>query len=200
MFVNSLPPEQEGREHILTVAAQLFLERGFANVSIRDICERAQVTPPTIYHYFGNKDKLFQAVVRRTLTLRDFRNSLKQEIDNHSDPESQLCALINHYLQAFPRDFYNPGMWLKYSTQVFTESTQQVMLELQAIFQLAIDIITQGQAGGAFRPTDPYQTTMYLMNLLMAYLLLEQNYEMAHDPSQTAPFIFDMFMNGLRQP
>jgi AcrR family transcriptional regulator len=111
MLPTNLDPDQGMREHILSVAAQLFLERGFSNVSIRDICERCDVTPPTIYHYFGNKDRLFQAVIRKTLSLRDFKDSLFKLVGEQHTPEERLCAFIDHYTSAFPRDFFNPGLF-----------------------------------------------------------------------------------------
>ena len=49
---------------ILEVAKELFTQRGFANVAVRDICRAADVTPPTLYYYFKNKEALFDAVVR----------------------------------------------------------------------------------------------------------------------------------------
>ena len=65
-MIAPIEKEPDTREHVLSTAAQLFAERGFANVSIRDICDEAGVTAPTIYHYFGNKDRLFQAAIECT--------------------------------------------------------------------------------------------------------------------------------------
>ena len=53
----------EARERILTAAAQLLVESNGEPVSTRAICNRADVGPPTLYHHFGDKDGLFDAVV-----------------------------------------------------------------------------------------------------------------------------------------
>jgi len=51
------------RRRILAVVEQLLADGGVAAVSIREICVRAAVTPPTIYHHFGDKQALIERVV-----------------------------------------------------------------------------------------------------------------------------------------
>ena len=41
-----------GPNEILAVAAKLFAERGYSNVSIRDVCKHAKTSAPMIYYYF----------------------------------------------------------------------------------------------------------------------------------------------------
>lgn len=56
--------EQGGnRDHILNVASRLFSERGYEAVGILEICETCGVTKPTLYHWFGSKRGLLDAVV-----------------------------------------------------------------------------------------------------------------------------------------
>lgn len=51
-----------GRDRLLRSAARLLATSG-VDVSTRAICEDAGVTAPTLYHYFGDRDGLLQAVV-----------------------------------------------------------------------------------------------------------------------------------------
>jgi AcrR family transcriptional regulator len=53
----------EARERILAAAAELLADGNGDAVSTRAICNRADVGPPTLYHHFGDKDGLFDAVV-----------------------------------------------------------------------------------------------------------------------------------------
>jgi AcrR family transcriptional regulator len=53
----------EARERILVAAAELLVESNGEPISTRAICNRAEVGPPTLYHHFGDKDGLFDAVV-----------------------------------------------------------------------------------------------------------------------------------------
>ena len=59
-------PADRRRALILQVAERLFAERGFRNVSVRDIADAAGVTHPLIYYYWGSKDGLLAAVTERS--------------------------------------------------------------------------------------------------------------------------------------
>lgn len=50
------------RQQILDVTAELLERLGVEVVSIRDVCQAARVTAPTVYHHFGDKRGLFEAV------------------------------------------------------------------------------------------------------------------------------------------
>ena len=51
-------------ERILTTALDLFAAKGYDATAVREICEAAGITKPTLYHFFGSKDGVFQALVR----------------------------------------------------------------------------------------------------------------------------------------
>lgn len=46
------------REELLTIAADLFAEHGYANVTVDDIGEAAGVSGPALYHHFSSKEAL----------------------------------------------------------------------------------------------------------------------------------------------
>jgi len=54
--------ELSGRERILQQARDLFISRGFLDVSMREIAEAAGLRKATIYHHFRDKEELFIAV------------------------------------------------------------------------------------------------------------------------------------------
>jgi AcrR family transcriptional regulator len=192
-------PSQTTREQIIAVAADLFSARGFANVSIRDVCNAAGITAPTIYHYFGNKDRLFQEVIRKTLSLSFFRQVLIETVDCQPGSEKQLAAFIRIYLTDFPRNFFNPGMFLQDSTHLADSSTTQVMGEFEPLNAIARRIIQTGIQDGVFREQDVDQVVVFLMNMLMAYVLGEVHYQQVHPPKPTAEFLFKMLMIGIVQ-
>lgn len=57
--------EADARERLLREAERLFMAQGFAAVSTREVCAAAGVKQPTLYHYFGNKEALYLAIVER---------------------------------------------------------------------------------------------------------------------------------------
>ena len=64
MAVKSLRGRQADatRELLVSVARELFAERGYSGTSIEDIIQRAGVARRALYHHFPGKDALFRAV------------------------------------------------------------------------------------------------------------------------------------------
>lgn len=48
----------EGKDTLMHAAEALFAARGYSATSVRDICKKAKVTQPSLYHFFGSKEKL----------------------------------------------------------------------------------------------------------------------------------------------
>ncbi|MCF2530923.1 TetR/AcrR family transcriptional regulator [Yinghuangia soli] len=58
---------QRKRDAIIAAALAVFAEEGYSAASVDAIAARAGVSKPTIYNHFGNKERLFLAVVAGTL-------------------------------------------------------------------------------------------------------------------------------------
>jgi AcrR family transcriptional regulator len=88
-------PDEPGRDRVLEAARTLFAERGFDATSIAEIGERAGISKSVLYHYFGSKAQLYQAILEEeagSLTMR-VRNALPK------DPDApRLRAGVDAYL------------------------------------------------------------------------------------------------------
>ena len=56
--------EATSAERILSTALDLFAVKGYDATAVREICEAAGITKPTLYHFYGSKDGVFQALVQ----------------------------------------------------------------------------------------------------------------------------------------
>ena len=61
---------ERSRERILAAALKEFAAKGFAGARVDFIARRAAINKRMLYHYFGNKEGLFKAVLRRKITER----------------------------------------------------------------------------------------------------------------------------------
>ncbi|GAA3435305.1 TetR/AcrR family transcriptional regulator [Kutzneria kofuensis] len=73
------------RDRLLLAAGQLLHEARGGNVSTRAICERAGVQAPTLYHHFGSKQGLLDAVVNY-----GFTQYVEQHTEDTADPVRAL--------------------------------------------------------------------------------------------------------------
>ncbi len=65
------------RKKILDCALELFSSKGYDGVGVQEIALASGITKPTLYHYFGNKIGLFEALLKDKLT--DFLNELEHK-------------------------------------------------------------------------------------------------------------------------
>src|SRR6187200_512268 len=69
------------REHVLTVALEVFGRYGFRKASMDEIARSADISRQGLYLYFANKDALFRAAVRQELdrALAEVARCLSEE-------------------------------------------------------------------------------------------------------------------------
>jgi AcrR family transcriptional regulator len=68
---NAAPRNPERtRERILSAALKEFAAKGFAGARVDVIARRAAINKRMLYHYFGDKEKLFRAVLRHKIAER----------------------------------------------------------------------------------------------------------------------------------
>jgi len=58
-------PRADREQQILDAAVQGFAERGYAHAAMAEIAQRAGISKPLIYEYFGSKEGLFLACLSR---------------------------------------------------------------------------------------------------------------------------------------
>jgi AcrR family transcriptional regulator len=59
-----LRPDEPGRQKMLEAGLGLFGERGYHATSIAEIGDRAGIAKSVLYHYFGSKAGLYEAIVQ----------------------------------------------------------------------------------------------------------------------------------------
>lgn len=92
------------REAILTAAAQLFADRGYAAVGMDDIGAAAGVTGPAIYRHFGAKASVLTAVFDRVIhAVADDRVDVRADAGSPAADAAQLRELIHEYAEAVCR-------------------------------------------------------------------------------------------------
>jgi AcrR family transcriptional regulator len=86
--------KEELRSKILQAARELFMQKGFEDTSIRNIAEKIEYSPTTIYLYFKDKDEIFHALHVEGFTLL---NQYFKPLALVSDPFERLKAICRAY-------------------------------------------------------------------------------------------------------
>ena len=86
----------DNRMNILQKALQLFYEKGYDAIGVQEIADAAGVTKPTLYHYFGSKYGLLEAVAREDYV--QLRDGLAVRAEYAGDLPMNLERLTKFYL------------------------------------------------------------------------------------------------------
>jgi len=89
--INNEPTYGPTAARILMTATRLFMQRGYSAVSINDIVQAADVTKPTLYYHFSDKEELFVLVAIHMLA--DMHGTMRRAIAEQSDTRGRLVAL-----------------------------------------------------------------------------------------------------------
>lgn len=89
-------------ERVMELAAEVFADQGFSGAGMRELCRRCGVGAPTLYHYFGSKERLFEAVCDQK-----YRNALagvSKAIGPDRTLEQQLDGLCTEVFELLIND------------------------------------------------------------------------------------------------
>lgn len=84
------------KEPIVTAAAALFRERGFAATSMQEIADAVGLTRPALYYHFRNKEEILASLVEE-VTLKSIRSALQLNAEPSADPSRILRTIVTTY-------------------------------------------------------------------------------------------------------
>jgi TetR/AcrR family transcriptional regulator, cholesterol catabolism regulator len=133
------------RDRVLNVAEQLFSDRGYKAVTLRDISEELGIRQASLYHHFpGGKEELFIEVTERAM-LRHADGMSEAIEDAPEDVEEQLRAITRWMLSQPPIDMAR----MVRSDMVEIDDAQRqrlmqialrsLLLPIEAVFDQAIE-------------------------------------------------------------
>lgn len=93
----------ETRGEIASAARRLFLSRGWAATTVRDVAREAGVSVPTVYAVYGNKTGLIQALADAADIAANPSQSLAELEGAENDPVRQLAAMAGYDRRLFER-------------------------------------------------------------------------------------------------
>jgi len=91
--------DHEKAERILREGWTLFQQKGYRGVTIDELCARCELTKPTLYYYFHDKEHLFVAVLQ--YKLKDFH----KVIDLNGSLVERLERIAVSILESFQSEY-----------------------------------------------------------------------------------------------
>lgn len=152
--------KKKTRKAISDMATKLFIDKGYDNVTIAEIAERAEVSVPTMFNYFPTKESLVfdedaeaEQDLVNSVTHRQkgqsILNALLQAgikyIEEIPDENKKSYNVFMNLIESTPAlNLYSKQMWLRHekslATAIRKESKKKLTeLEAEAIARFVLD-------------------------------------------------------------
>ena len=159
------------RARILDAAKKEFAKNGLGGARVDDISENAKANKRMIYHYFGNKEGLFQTVLENAYV--DIRSAEQKLNLDHLEPKVALERLVR-----FTWDYYlkNPEFISLVNSENLHRAKHLKKSEVVKVYNrkfvsMVDNILTRGVAAGIFRTgIDPVQLNITIAAIGYYYL------------------------------
>lgn len=128
----------ENRTRIMECAKELFYAKGYDAVGVQEIVDKAGITKPTLYYYFGSKLGLLKTLLETK--FEGLSASVKEETQKKEDVRSVLYHMAKAYCDFFEKDreFYMLMMALFYSARE-NEAYQAVKPYVREYYAAVVD-------------------------------------------------------------
>lgn len=187
--------EGDARERLLETALDLFTRRGYDAVGIQAIVETAGVTKPTLYHHFGSKRGVLEAIRRRIEEA--LFDALGEALEYRGDmPRTleEIVASILRFAGERPRELrlllaLQHGPVESEARSVVWPFVERLATEIRRVFTAAV-----GDHGNMAGRELPYTASFLGVCFTYAELLLDGQVEPAPD---LAYRIMHQFSHGI---
>jgi AcrR family transcriptional regulator len=168
---------EKKREEIALKAAYVFLELGYKDLGMRQLCTHLDMSKSAIYHYFTSKDAIFKAATHAivqldSLTLQHCilaeHASLDEKVDNFkhifnllAPRHFQEMKLIMEYIEVIGPDNVAQDESMQMANEKYRQLLASYVDNHQAdeIYTLLLGLLNQQLAKGAL-PSPDYLSKM----------------------------------------
>jgi AcrR family transcriptional regulator len=106
---------QQYRQELLSKCFDLFAEKGYAQVTTRQIAQELGVSTGTLYHYFPNKQILFEQLAQQ-VSLQDVQ--IIAQIDRNQSVTDKITALGQLLIENQEYIVKQAAIWLDFRQQI----------------------------------------------------------------------------------
>ena len=184
---------------IFDAALKVFSTKGYASTRMADIAREADMSYGLVYHYFENKEKLFDAIVEDWWT--GFYNELEMLKKSDMSTEEKLVEIIRYILKVYENKPNQISIFVTEVSRGFIyHADSKGKDKFNKLFSLCQDIMSEGQQNGFLRKDIQanYLTYLFLgsIDTFLSVLILGNEKITAARQKRFTDGITNVFMHG----
>ncbi|HEY9073185.1 MAG TPA: TetR/AcrR family transcriptional regulator [Desulfobaccales bacterium] len=191
------------REEMLATALDLFSQKGYHNVSMQEIAEKAEFAIGTLYKFFQNKEELYKTIVLERCD--DFAAACRQVMEQSDDEVEKLRHYVRFRVERFRNNLPFVRLFLAESRGISFSLKAGVDIEVRKRYYEILNSLASAFASGMEKQrfkkiADPYYLAVALDSAIDASLLLWLDAPERHPYPEDPDAILDIFFKGLMEP
>ncbi|HEX7011088.1 MAG TPA: TetR/AcrR family transcriptional regulator [Phycisphaeraceae bacterium] len=184
-------PDQQKREKILAIAAELFASRPFHEVRLDEIAAKARIGKGTLYTYFKSKESLYFSVLYQGFA--DLVDELRRRLADGEQSPLEALRIIVHAFTAYA--VHNPHLFeLMRRVGPPSQSNPDWARKREELANLIEQTIRRGVAAGVFEDAHPVWTARFIPSMVRSVMLYGGPPD---DPAILAQHIYGFLEAGL---
>lgn len=146
---------------IIEKTKELFNEKGYSAVSMKDICEKCEMSRGGLYRYFSSPKEIFLAMMDRS--LKDSQTLVNKLIHDKIAPHKIFLG----YLKQEKEKIFSPdrGIYFAMHEFAFVDPGEQFYFKMRLAKSIGIlgKILEYGQQEGEFKEFDVEVTVTHIL-------------------------------------
>ena len=140
------------RERTITVAVELFYERGYENTSLDAVAERMGVTKPFIYAHFTSKAELLAEICARGIASS--LAALDGVLREPGSPTERLAEVGRRFVSAVLDSQRHIAIFVREEKNLLPEDLRRINQMRREFDRKLVGLLDEGVAAGEFRIAD----------------------------------------------
>jgi TetR/AcrR family transcriptional regulator len=188
------------RREVLAAALDLFSQKGYHNVSMQEIAEKAEFAIGTLYKFFQSKEELYKTIILERCD--DFEEAFRRVMGESDDEVEKLRLYVWLRSERFRDNLPVVRLFLAESRGISFNLKSgldgEVRSRYEDILQGLAAVFARGMEKQRFnRIAEPYFLAVALDSAIDASLLLWLDAPERHPFPETPEAILDIFFKGL---
>jgi len=184
-------------------ARDLFSQKGFHNVSMHEIAEKAEFAIGTLYKFFQNKEDLYKALVLEQCDR--FEEAVTRAIDEPDDEIEKLRSYVRTRLERFRANIAFVRLILAErrgaSFNIKAGLDEDIRKRHYAFLEKIASVFESGMKSKRFRRiAEPFQLAVALDSTIDAFLMHWLDAPEPRTYPEDPQPILDIFLKGLIEP
>ncbi len=189
------------RHELIEIAAQQFKQSGYRATTLAEIGRKAGLDRATVYYYFGSKEELFRAILRKGVDA-NIRECVRISQNKDLGPVEKLEAIIKQLMIAYDENYPHMYVYIQEEMERITSEksiwAKDISSQTRKFERIVMSLIVEAIEEGELRDDIPVSVTANAIFGMLNWTHRWYQPGGAHDAREIGTAFASIFLDGTR--